>query len=401
MTAALPRVLVTDAQWNKAVAAIRSLGARGVPVTAGEATRFAAGLFSRHVARRLVYPSPVTAPERFLSALVRELSRGGYGVVLPMELSTLLLLSRHREAILPLARFPFAPHDILCRAARKWPVAETAARLGLAAPATRFVPAGFTVEATARALENDPGLPLVLKADLSEGGRGLFYCRTRTELVRALETVARAGVDYVAQAMLPPGGAGLGVSALLGEDGAVLALAGHRRLREYPLGGGPSCCRESYLDPEAARTALALLGGLDFTGLAMVEFRVDPRDGRANVLEVNPKFWGSLPLAMRSGVDFPYLVYARALGLPLPACRQRPGVVVRNLLPGDLLHLLAARGRVDRDFWRVGVPDDLLSLRDPGPVLGRVLSVLACLTDPKLRSVLRRRQAPGREAGRA
>jgi predicted ATP-grasp superfamily ATP-dependent carboligase len=363
-------------------------------VTAGEATRLAAGLFSRHVSRRLVYPSPVTEPGRFLSALVRELSRGDYGVVLPMELSTLLFLSRHRDAILPHARFPFAPHPVLSRAARKWPVAEAAARLGLAAPRTRLLPGGDAVRDLARDLLDDPGLPLVLKADLSEGGRGLFYCRDKGELTAALAAVARSGAAYVAQAMLPPGGDALGVSLLLGEGGEVLARAGHRRLRQYPLGGGPSTCREAYLCAPAAEAALRLLRGLDFTGLAMVEFRVDPRDGRPNVLEVNPKFWGSLPLAIASGVDFPFLVYARALGLPLPESRQRPGVVVRNLLPGDLLHFFAARGRVDRDFWRLDLPDDLLSLGDPGPVVGRLLSALALLFDPKLRSVLAARQSP-------
>lgn len=395
MTARLPRVLVTDAQWNKSVAAIRALGGRGVPVTAGEATRLAAGLFSRYVSRRLVYPSPVTSPGRFLSALVRELSRGGYGVVLPMELSTLLLLSRHRQAILPYARFPFAPHAVLARTARKWPVAAAAARWGIPVPRTRRLPRGDAVRDLTDDLLRDPGLPLVLKADLSEGGRGLFYCREAGEVTAALAAVARSGAPYVAQTMLPPGGDSLGVSVLLGEAGEVLGLAGHRRLRQYPLGGGPSTCREAFLCPEAADNAVRLLRAMQFTGLAMVEFRVDPRDGRPYVLEVNPKFWGSLPLAIASGVDFPYLVYAWALGLPLPQCRQRPGVVLRNLLPGDLLHLLAARGRVGRDFWRLTVPDELLSWRDPGPVLGRVLSALALFTDPKLRSVLAARQSPG------
>jgi predicted ATP-grasp superfamily ATP-dependent carboligase len=388
MTATLPRVFVTDAQWNKSVAAIRSLGARGVPVTAGEATCLAAGLFSRYVSRRLVYPSPMTTPARFLSALVRELAGGEYGLVLPMELSTLLFLSRHRQAILPHARFPFAPHEVLSRAARKWPVAQAAVRLGIPVPSTRFLSRTDLVRDLAEDLIRDPGLPLVLKADLSEGGRGLFYCRTPDELQTALQAVGRARVDYVAQAMLPPGGDALGVSMFLGEAGEVLALAGHRRLRQYPLGGGPSTCRQSFLDPTAAEYAVRLLRGLGFTGLAMVEFRTDPRDGQPHVLEVNPKFWGSLPLAIASGVDFPSLVYAQALGLPLPECRQEPGVVVRNLIPGDLLHFFAARGRVGCDFWNPCIRDDLLSLHDPGPVLGRVLSALACLTDPKLRSML-------------
>lgn len=43
----------------------------------------------------------------------------------------------------------------------------------------------------------------------------------------------------------------------------------------------------------------------------MVEWKVDLRDGRPKLMEINPRFWGSLELAVRSGVNFPSL-YADA-----------------------------------------------------------------------------------------
>jgi predicted ATP-grasp superfamily ATP-dependent carboligase len=45
----------------------------------------------------------------------------------------------------------------------------------------------------------------------------------------------------------------------------------------------------------------------------MVEFKKDQRDGRFKLMEINPRFWGSLNLAIQSGVDFPYLFYDMAL----------------------------------------------------------------------------------------
>ena len=113
------RILVTDAHWNKTVAAIRSLGSKGFSVTAGESTRLATGFFSRHVSRRIKYPSPLAQPDAFISAIITELKKNQYDVLMPMELSTLLLLSANREKFEHLVCFPFAEHDILLRAAGK------------------------------------------------------------------------------------------------------------------------------------------------------------------------------------------------------------------------------------------------------------------------------------------
>ncbi|NDY43511.1 ATP-grasp domain-containing protein [Dissulfurirhabdus thermomarina] len=388
------RVLVTDGHWTKTVAAVRALGRAGLHVTVGETSRLAAAFFSRHAHRRVVYPSPRTRPRRFLAALERAVRRGDFDVLIPMELQTLLLVSVNRDRFLPHVRFPFAPDPVLRRAASKWHAAEAARRAGLPVPRTRLLPRGTRDWS----LLDDPGLPLVLKPEYGEGGRGLYYCRSEEDLGRAFERIEPTGRTYVAQEWIPPGGDPLGVSLLMGPGGRTHARFTHRRLREYPPGGGPSTLREVFRHPAAEAAAERLLAELDFTGVAMVEFKVDPRDGRPVILEVNPRFWGSLPLAVAAGVNFPVLLYRWAVGLPLPKPpTPRPGLKARCLVPGDLLHLVAARGRVSRDFWRLRDPDtrcDLLDPEDPAPFFARLLSLAALPYDPQLKAVLKRREAP-------
>ena len=78
----------------------------------------------------------------------------------------------------------------------------------------------------------------------------------------------------------------------------------HRRLREVPPSGGPSSYREAVsLDPLLLEHATLLLRELGWTGLAMVEFKCGVRGAR--LMEINGRIWGSLPLAVASGVDFP------------------------------------------------------------------------------------------------
>jgi predicted ATP-grasp superfamily ATP-dependent carboligase len=88
----------------------------------------------------------------------------------------------------------------------------------------------------------------------------------------------------------------------------------HRRIREYPPTGGASCCAQSFYDPKLMDYGVRLLDRLNWHGVAMVEFRYDTRDHDYKILEVNPKFWGSLDLALASGVDFPYYVCQMANG---------------------------------------------------------------------------------------
>ena len=100
-------------------------------------------------------------------------------------------------------------------------------------------------------------------------------------------------------------GPGIGVSLLLDRDGRMISALCHRRIREYPITGGPSTCCESFYDAALIDRAYRLLHSFGFTGMAMVEFKGDC------LLEVNPRVWGSFP--MTEAAQSPLVAhYARA-----------------------------------------------------------------------------------------
>ncbi len=382
------RVLILDGHWNKSVAATRSLARHGLRVTVGESSALAAGKFSRYPSRRFTYASPLTEPATFMDDIDREIKALDYEVLFPMELSTLILLSRRRQRFSPHVLFPFAPHQILLKAASKISTTNAARELGISVPKTsRINQATDCKELTANLR-----LPVVLKPDIGEGGRGLFYCHDQKELDTALTAIHQSEERYLAQEVVAEEGYGLGVSILMDENQNVLASFTHKRLREYPVKGGPSSLRQATMHDQAERDAVSLLKKMKWQGVAMVEFKVDRKSNKAYFLEVNPRFWGSLPLAIKAGVDFPVLLYKWAMGQSFPRPESQIGLQMRNLLPGDLLHFIGKRGRVKPSFWNFSIADDLLSLRDPGPVLGRILSPLVALWDPQLKSVFKKRE---------
>ncbi|PLX49264.1 MAG: hypothetical protein C0613_07835 [Desulfobulbaceae bacterium] len=383
-----PRILILDGHWNKSVAAIRSLARAGYQVSVAESSRLAAGMLSRYPVRRITYPAPRHEPAAFLASLEQQVAGNRYDVVLPMELATLLLIAQERQRFSPHVHLPFAEYDILRQAAGKIAASTAAHSAGIAGPAWQPV----NPTSTADQLADKLGLPLVLKPDMGEGGRGLIYCHNMAELSHALNTIQKQPQAYLAQTLVAEGGYGLGVSVLMDDNQTVLASFTHKRLREFPVRGGPSSLRQATHHLQAEEDAVTLLKKIKFSGVAMVEFKVEPVSNQAFFLEINPRFWGSLPLAIAAGVDFPVLLCQWTMGHDFAEPQPEEGVTMRNLLPGDLLHLLASRGRVGRDFWDPTIADDLLSLRDPGPVVGRLLSPLVALWDPQLRSVFQKRE---------
>jgi predicted ATP-grasp superfamily ATP-dependent carboligase len=155
---------------------------------------------------------------------------------------------------------------------------------------------------------------------------------------------------------------------LLASQGRTLIRFAHRRLREKPPTGGVSVLSESIAPgPELLSQSERLLAELNWTGVAMVEFRRAP-DGRPVLMEINPRPWGSLQLAAHAGVDFPSLMVALFRGEAIPAVEPRIGVRMRWLL-GDVDHLYISLRRAEvRKITGKNVPallrDFLLSFVD-------------------------------------
>jgi predicted ATP-grasp superfamily ATP-dependent carboligase len=382
------RVLILDGFWNKTLAAVRSLGRRGLSVTVGGETWVAPALFSRYCRRRFVYPSPLGRPEDFLAALGDEVAGGGYDVLLPMELSTQLLVTRNRERLEEMVRIPFADADLALRVHDKGVLACFAKAHGIDCPAT-FLPSDSEAAMT---LAPSLPYPVLVKPRHSSGGRGIVRADRPADFLAAYRAVDARYPLPIVQEHLPPGGEALGVAVLMNFGSEPRASFAYRRLREYPVRGGPSTLRESVWDPELRESAERLLAALGWTGVAMVEYKVDPRDGRPKLLEVNPRFWGSLHHAVICGADFPYLLYRLAIeGDVARMDGYRVGVRSRSFLHGEVMHFLKNPDRFHlkpalTDF---SIPDDVLSAQDPFPVLGRIVSLVALARDRNLRAIAR------------
>jgi predicted ATP-grasp superfamily ATP-dependent carboligase len=318
-------IIVTDAHLGSATAVIRSLGRAGHRVIAAGWERPSPGFYSRHTAERVVHPSPEEDPAGAVDALLAAAAEHGADLIVPVTDDIIFPLCAARERLPAGCALPLPPDEALGLAHDKDATLRLATRLGVPAPRTVTV----HDEAGARAAAADMRWPVVVKPWSSRKSE-VAYAQTAEELVRRVrEFKGEAGL---VQEYCP--GTGVGVE-LLAHEGRPLAAFQHRRLREVPITGGASSLRESDpLDPVLYEYSVRLMRELEWTGLAMVEFKLTP-DG-PKLMEINGRIWGSLPLAVRAGMDFP----ARMADLFLigpPPVEARPvtdyevGVRSRNL----------------------------------------------------------------------
>ena len=136
------------------------------------------------------------------------------------------------------------------------------------------------------------------------------YCHTYAELHNKLRSYRKIGIYPLIQEYCP--GYGLGQFLFL-HRGEVLLKFQHKRVNEWPPEGGFSSLCESLppdLHADLLSQSIALLRKMDWEGPAMVEYRYDPTSGIARLMEVNGRFWGSLPLAYHARAPFAWLTYS-------------------------------------------------------------------------------------------
>jgi len=369
------KVLVTDAQMRNSLAVIRSLGNKGLEVTGAEETRFATGFFSKYCKNKLVYPSPHKYPDKFINYLLEVVKNDHYQVIFPVTDSTVILIARHKEEFCKYTMVPLPDYEVLMKAMDKAETIKVAQENGISCPKTYPIDDIKEVEMVKDELQ----FPVIIKPRRGSGSRGLTLCQSAEELSSRYPKAVAAYGPCMIQEYIPHGGEELGVYALLNFDSKLRAVTVHKRLRSYPVSGGPSTLRETVSRPELVETALRLLKALQWWGIAMVEFKVDPRDNQPKLMEVNPRWWGSLQLSILSGVDFPYLLYKLVTeGDIEPVLDYKIELKCRWLLPGDILWFLSTDHKLHNlpKFLKWERNDDIISGKDLGPTLGFFLASL-------------------------
>lgn len=355
-------VLVLDGDTLPALVIIRSLGKKQVPVAVASHEADPLCKYSRYGSQTLSYPNPLQATARYVEWVQAVLSANPNWFLLPVtERSLVPLINAFSDKKIA-DRIMMASADALETVLDKSASGDLAERCNVSLPASWSV----SDEQQLTALLPSLSYPVVVKP-----GRSISAGEQRVQLTvryaHSEEELRKICAEFLQQVHVVLqeyfSGEGLGIE-LIANRGDICYAFQHKRLHEMPLTGGGSSYRMSTeIDEELLQASKRLIKDLNWHGVAMVEFKKDPVSGRYIFIEINGRFWGSLPLATAAGADFPWLLYGlySTGAVPVIPPYQR-GVKCRKL--SSDLGWLEAVLRKDADQRLVEIPSIKEALGD-------------------------------------
>jgi D-aspartate ligase len=374
-----PGVVIVGGSFHS-LGAARNLAEHGVPVFVLD-SGVCISRFSRRVERFIKCPS-VGDEARFVEFLLRiaeEEHLNGWALF-PSTDESVRALALHWERLSGHYRLTLPPWETVRFLYDKWLTHQLAQERGVPVPATH------RPENASDLASMNLDFPLVIKPTVSKQfmaatKKKAFRANNQEELARLYEQAAAVmePSEILIQELIPGGTKNLYSFVGYFRDGVPIAGLSAHRIRQHPMEfGRASTYVETVQLPELERLATQLLTGLAYTGLAEVEFMWDEKGGRFVLLEVNPRIWGWHTIAIRAGLELPYLTYAGAIGLEVPVGSAREDVKWVRLvtdIPTALSEMLSGRLTVREYVASMSgdIGDAVLSLSDPLPFFADLL----------------------------
>jgi len=375
------RILVTDGETRAVVSACRGLAAAGFRVGAVAGSRPAPAHWSRSCSDSYSLPQPLDDSEGFVDGIARIVSSNDYAALIPGTDGSLVVLSRERERIEPHVALGLPPHDAILESLSKLKLADAAGRTGLAAPENAICQSVDDALAAADRM----GYPVLLKPVSSLTEVAGAPVRVGSIRVAEPERLARMVPDYGSPCLIERAVAGEIVSfAGVLAEGRLVATAVSRYLRTWYPDGGNVCFSET-IEPEPPLTerVVALLGLLGWEGIFEIEL-IERPDGSYAAIDLNPRLYGSVALAIAAGANVPAVWSQWLLDRAPQPVAARPGVRYR-WEDADLRHALkiARAGQRAKAAAilrpRRGTTHPYFVPSDPGPLAARGLELIGKL----------------------
>ena len=324
------RVLITGMGGPAGISVLKGIADLPVDVYSADIDPFAAGLYLVPRERRVMLPRGDS--HRFVDAVMDICREHAIDVLVPTVDSELVPVAEARADLEAAGVSLVNPSAETLRVCLdKWALHRRCASV-VRVPASVLADADFDPAAIE--------LPVIVKPRSGSGSRGIRLIAERTDLERV-----PCDATQLVQEHLP--GAEHSLDVLARRDGRVLAVVPRERLKvDSGIAVAARVTRDEALE-SLGRTVAERVG---LTGVGNIQVK-QTASGEPALLEVNPRFPGSMPLTIAAGVNMPALAVREALGEPMPddPIQFRPLAMVRLLEDRflDFAEIAALQERVD------------------------------------------------------
>jgi predicted ATP-grasp superfamily ATP-dependent carboligase len=351
------------------LAASRGLRAAGYDVAVAASRRLAVGYWSRSCGERVWLPDPRRDPRSYIERLARELRQRAYDVLVPGSEASLVPISEHRKVLEPHVLLGLPSHETVLRSLDKALLLTEAAKVGLAPPPSLVCASAEQASRAAREF----GYPVVIKPQRSfaehDGRLRERAVRVAPDESALVGAVGVFGTPIVIQQYVAHAEIVFCASVRIGER--LLGLTFARNGRTWPPDAGSASMALTIDPPQGIEARVReLVTSIGWSGIFQLQL-LDLGGGRFAAIDLNPRLFASLALAVRAGANLPALWCDYLLGRESsPTDGARAGVryrwedgelryLIRQALSGELraaLSVLRPYRRVVHAYFELGDP---------------------------------------------
>jgi len=320
----LPPVIVLNL-FHTGLGIVRQLAGTGIRVVGLSADSHIYGNYSRLCEVRFA-PNSQEQPQELADFLMAAASDLQGSVIFPTRDADLLFLDCFRVQLSRWYKLAIPSTSVLQSILDKSVLTQRAEAAGVSVPRAVILKGRSELKSAAEAV----GFPSVIKPIRSiewrrgrnwqaVGGRKAFRVNSMLELDREYARISRIRADMMLQEWIPGKTDRILVwGGYVSRRGGALTYFTARKLVQSPEDFGTGCVVENTCLPQLLEPTITLCRSLGYTGIAEIEYKRDPRDGKNKLIEINPRHWDWHQLGAASGVNITRAAYGDLIGDPTP-----------------------------------------------------------------------------------
>ena len=250
--------------------------------------------------------------DKYLEAIRKRAKQVGATLLMPVTRLGIHFAIRHQSALQQIAKLtPLPSLDAFEIAEDKGKLAEFLIEHQFPIPRSILCSLDPSFFHEAKQLR----FPVLLKPNIGTHGNGIREFDSFAVLKQFLEENENSLKPCVVQSKLR----GTDMAGnVLAKEGEILRHTFQRSIISNPVKFRyPSALKMGH-HPEAFEVLKRLVSKLNWTGIMNVGLFWDEEDHQVKIIEINPRYWGSMRASLAAGMNFPHLACLMALGEPLP-----------------------------------------------------------------------------------
>lgn len=307
------KVLLIEGRARQVLPMSKSLRELGCEVTTYNSSKLDPGYASKYPHRKLLGYCDAHNPQSSYEAIKAELEKYKYDIVIPLNDDVAIILSQHKEDLRNLTTIAVEDWDTFQMASDKLKTMLVCMEHNLPCPLS------FIDKKDYHANKGKVQFPVVVKPRTGCAAVGFHVAENEQDLIDYYDKAEHKYGRMLIQEYIPQDGLQYKCEMFIDRNGELKGACVFAKVRWYPINGGSSTLNETINRPDIVADCQKLLQEVGWRGYADIDLIEDTRDGKAKIMEINPRITGSIKICFEAGVNFSQLIIDDFLGKEVQA----------------------------------------------------------------------------------